>query len=383
VGEYPGGGVVGGAEVAMSVLAERLADEGVEVHYTSLRHAETSSQSIRFHRTGWLSRAIHSGHSQRAMAKLGDIAEKSGRETSSVLSSYLDRIVSREYESALSDVGADVYIQECAGRQTAYVAWFCRKKGKPFIFRSTSLWDADLTFTWGWRSWRDSTKKLYVQGVKQADIVAANSTDTASAFTRHIDEDRVRFIPDGFRILPCPDLSREDGYVLWVGRDRPYKRPWLYGQLARMLPQYQFVMVGDIRSIEGAPPNLRLLGPMKPAELSEIYSKAKLLVNTSEVEGFPNVLVEAAMHAVPYLGFLDPDRVVTQYSLGYHVKDVSEMATMILLLMEREQLRLTLGTNARRFVEEHRDIEKVIKKWFVLFEGLAAKNHDLSQEGDH
>lgn len=376
--EYPGGGVVGGAEVTMSVLAERLADEGVEVHYMSLRRAETTSQSIRFHRTGWLSRAIHSGHSRRAIAKLGDIAEKSGRETSSVLSSYLDRIVSREYESALSDVGADVYIQECAGRQTAYVATFCRKKGKPFIFRSTSLWDADLTFTWGWRSWRDSTKKLYVQGVKQADIVAANSTDTASAFTRHIDEDRVWFIPDGFRILPCPDLSREDGYVLWVGRDRPYKRPWLYAELARMLPQHQFVMVGDIHTIRDVPRNLRLLGPMKPSALQEVYSKAKILVSTSEVEGFPNVLVEAGMQGVPYLGFLDPDRVVTEYSLGCHVKEVKEMASMIAVLMEREELRLTLGRNARRFVEKHRDIEKVIKKWLVLFERLTAKNSDVS-----
>ena len=360
--------------MAMSVLADRLAIEGLEVHYIPLECPETSPGSIRFHQTGWLTTTAHKRRSKRALAKFRNIVEKSSPKASAFLSTRLHKVLARGYERALSDADADVHIQVVAGAQTAYVANFCKRKKKPLIFRSTSLWDADLTFKWGWTSWRDDTKELYLQGIRRADIVAANSMDTARAFAKHVDEDRIRFIPDGFHVLPCPDLARDDGFVLWVGRDAAYKRAWLFADLARMLPKHQFVMVGDIHSVSNVPPNLHLLGSIEPGRLAELYSRAKVLVNTSEVEGFPNVLVEGAMYGVPYLSFLDPDGVLTKYSLGIHARSLDEMAAEIHALMSIEDSRLVLGKNARRFVEEHRDIEKVVKEWLNLFTELDRKD---------
>lgn len=268
----------------------------------------------------------------------------------------------------MSKVDADIYVQVNAGSATGYVASFCRKKSKPFIFRSTSRWDADLSFTCGHTRWRGDTKALYLRGIREADIIAANSMDTALAFTKYVDNERVRFMPDGFPILPCPDLSRKDGYVLWVGRDAAYKRLWLYADLARLLPRYQFVVVGDIKAMKNRPSNLLLLGLREPKELPDIYRKAKVLVSTSEVEGFPNALVEAAMHGVPYVGFLDPDSVAAEHTLGFQVESIAEMAQRVDMFMSDETLRLRLGKNARSFVEEHCDMEKVVKKWLGLFE---------------
>jgi glycosyltransferase involved in cell wall biosynthesis len=368
----------------MSYLADRLVEEGIEVHYASMRCPE--HQSIQFHQVpGWFARSIQNavtyGSTLSKVAKSaslqeGRIASVGGldRVVTSKLRPILLKVSMRSYQSVLSRINADVYLQVNAGSPTGYVATFCRKKGKPFIFRSTSLWDADLAFTRGFRSWRDDTKMLYAQGVRNADMIAANSRDTAKAFTKYVEKERVRFMPDGFRILPCPRSSRKGGYVLWVGRDRPYKRPWLYVNLARMLPRHQFVMVGNIRGIGDAPPNLHLLGEKKPSEISEIYSGAKVLVNTSEVEGFPNVLIEAGMHLVPYVGFLDPDGVVSEYSLGLLVNDLSSMAAATDTLMNAEHLRIRLGKNARQFVEEQRDIDKVVKKWLLLFEEITNRN---------
>jgi glycosyltransferase involved in cell wall biosynthesis len=366
----------------MAILADQLVKEGVDVHYVSKEYFETPPRSIQLHRMACLARGVESlvsyrtkfrqkwGEPNRVGQASAAIKDSPMRRAMDKLRDLIDRIYMQGYESALSEADADIYIQVCAGRPTGYVGRFCQKNRKPFVFRATSFWDADLTFTWGWRDWRDRTKQLYLQGIQQADIVAANSRHTASAFVKHVGEDRVRFLPDGFHVLPCPDLSRKGGYVLWVGRDKPYKRAWLYVDLARMLPKDQFLMVGDIRSVQDQPPNLRLLGVRNPDELPEIYSRAKLLVNTSEVEGFPNVLLEAAMHGVPYLGFLDPDNVVTDYSLGMQAKDLSDMARMVGALMDREDLRLRLGKNARRFVEEHYDIETAVKKWLNLFQEL-------------
>lgn len=373
--EHPSSGAIGGAEVAMSILAEQLVKEGVGVHYASMRPPETGTQDIHHHpassRLGRTVYDILNRHStlRRTGRWMLALARGGGK-----FGSFVDKLYIQEYESALADADADVYIQVSAGRQTAYLADFCEKKRRPFIFRSTSLWDADLTFKWGFTSWRESTKALYLRGVKRADIVAANSVDTANAFKKHIDRDKVLFVPDGFHIPPCSSFSREEGYVLWVGRDAPYKRSWLYPELARMLPKHEFVMVGDLNRIGNPPPNLRLLGPKKPSELPEIYSRAKVLVNTSEVEGFPNVLVEAGMRGVPYVGFIDPDGVVTEQSLGFRCEHLNDMAIKIDLLMKEEDLRLKLGKNARQFVEENRDIEKVVKIWLALLDGLVHRD---------
>lgn len=384
VAEHPRSGVIGGAEVAMAILADQLVKEGVDVHYVSKEYFETPPRSIQLHRTALLARTVQSlvSHRRRFRRNRGEtdrvgyagplVKDSPKRGAMDKVRLLIDRIYVQGYESALSEADADIYIQVCAGRPTGYVGSFCKKKGKPFVFRATSLWDADLTFTWGWRNWRDRTKQLYLQGIEQADIVAPNSKHTASAFIKQIGEDRVRFLPDGFHMLPCPDLARKDGYVLWVGRDKPYKRAWLYADLARILPSHQFVMVGDIRSIETPPANLRLLGPKEPSELPQIYSGARVIVNTSEVEGFPNVLLEGAMLGVPYLGFLDPDDVVAEHSLGMQAKNFEDMVRMVDVLMGREDLRLKLGKNARRFVEEHYDIKTVVKKWLNLFEELTA-----------
>ena len=379
VAEHPASGTIGGAEVAMSILADELANEGVCVQYVSQRHF--TARNIRLHRIPYATRIIEK--TVRNRRRLGRLStdrgqanasghDRSGSGAMGKLRFVLDRIYKKGYKSALSHANADLYIQVCAGRQTAYVADYCGKNAKPFIFRSTSLWDADLTFTWGWTTWSEYTRSLYLEGLAQADIVACNSKHTAESFSKHVSEDKVRFLPDGFRITPRSDLSRDDGYILWVGRDKPYKRPSLFADLARRLPAYTFIMVGDIRTIQNPPSNLRLLGPKKPGELPRIYLGAKLLVNTSEVEGFPNVLVEAAIHGVPYVGFLDPDGVVAQHLLGTQSKDLDDMAGMVHMLMGDEDLRLKLGMNARRFVEEHHDIEKVAKRWLGLFHKLTA-----------
>jgi glycosyltransferase involved in cell wall biosynthesis len=383
VAEHPSSGEIGGAEVAMAFLADRLVKEGIEVHYASRRCIE--HQSIQFHQVpGWLARTIQNVvKSYRAFIRTAGSAALQGPSAtdprgqdgavSSRLRSFFLKMSMRSYESVLSKVDADIYIQVNASYVTGYVAGLCKKKGKPFIFRSTSLWDADLSFTRGFRKWRDDTKMLYLRGVMDADIIAPNSMDTARAFTEYVDKEKVRFMPDGFPLLPCPDLSRKDGYVLWVARDAPYKRAWLYADLARMLPKYQFVMVGNVQRPKSQPSNLHLLGLKEPSELSEIYCKAKVLVSTSEVEGFPNVLVEAGMHGVPYVGFLDPDSAATEHTLGFHVRDLDDMAMKVDTLMSDETLRLRLGRNARRFAEEHCDIDKVIKKWLVLFGQLTQR----------
>jgi glycosyltransferase involved in cell wall biosynthesis len=282
----------------------------------------------------------------------------------------LDGIWTRSYGDALSDADCDIYIQVCAGRATGYVGDFCRREEKPFIFRATSIWDADVTFTSGQRTWRRYSKLCYLRGLRATNIIACNSLNTMRAFGKHFEGQRLRLLRDGFDVSQTVGSHSGEGFILWVGRDAWYKHPQLFLSLAEMLPKYRFVMVGNIRSLRNCPPNLELVGQKPPGEIGKLYSEASIVVNTSEVEGFPNVLVEAGQWRLPYVAFFDPDDVITHEELGINPKSVEEMAESIKKLMGDEKERERLGANGRRFVEREFGIERAADKWIQVFREL-------------
>jgi len=360
VAEHPDTGVIGGAERATATLTEALANRGVEVHYFSCAVPTSPHANVNFHKVNFPLNPTSQKYRKRVIpTRLVNLIGKP-----------LEMIRRNAYFKSLAEENCDLYVQVCAGQPTGYVAHYCREVEVPFIFRSTSLWDADLTFQ-GWNGFRASTKKLYVYGLENADKIVPNSKRTTCAFQKNQKlAEKVYFIPDGFEI-PSRTRGAPSKYVLWVGRNAPYKQPNLYVELAERLPQREFVMVGDMPNNPKSPSNLRYTGRIDDSkELAAIYRMASLIVNTSVVEGFPNVLVEAAMYSKPYVGFFDPDHVVKWFDLGFQAKDLDNLVDKVELLMENDSLRKEKGLRARMYVEENRDVNKTVLEWIRLFKEL-------------
>jgi len=360
VAEHPDAGVIGGAERATATLTEALANRGVEVHYFSYVVPTHPRANMNFHKVKFpLNPTSRNLRKNVIPTRLMTLVSKP-----------LEMARRNAYLKSLAKENCDVYVQVCAGQPTGHVAHYCHDVGVPFIFRSTSLWDADLTFQ-GWNGFRESTRKLYLYGLENTDKIVPNSKQTAEAFKKHRElTGKTFFIPDGFAM---PDrLHVEPGsYVLWVGRSAPYKQPWLFVELAERLPQQKFVMVGDIPDRSNPPGNLRYTGRIDELEeLAAVYRGAGLIVNTSVVEGFPNVLVEAGMHCKPYVGFFDPDGVVEEFDLGFQAKDFDDLVCKVDYLMKNDDVRKEKGWNARKYMEENRDITKTVFQWITLFKEL-------------
>jgi glycosyltransferase involved in cell wall biosynthesis len=156
----------------------------------------------------------------------------------------------------------------------------------------------------------------------------------------------------------------QDGIVLWNATYKSSKRPKWFIDLARELPQFQFVMAGIVPpppltresweeavAAARAMPNLRVMGFLPEAELDALRRRASLIVHTSPVEGFSNVLLEAWAAGVPTVSGVDPDGLVTREGIGRFAPDYATLVEAVKGYMSDPESRREAGRRARRYVE--------------------------------
>lgn len=258
--------------------------------------------------------------------------------------------------SALIDADAHVYYQSPAGAYTGITAWFCRAAGRRFIFRVAS--DSDCEKEHGrLEFWRD--RKLFNYGLRHADVIAAQTEFQAQMLRENHDLEShvVNMMVEPPR--PGPQLIR-DIDVLWVSNLRALKRPELVLELARQLPQVKFTLVGgpmpggqayydDMLAAAARLPNVTMLGPVPYAESAALFDRARIFLNTSSIEGFPNTFLQAWIRGVPVVSFFDPDSLVQRLSLGRIASSLDTMREAIHDLLEGEVDRQMIGRRAREF----------------------------------
>ncbi|MFQ3577572.1 MAG: glycosyltransferase, partial [Verrucomicrobiia bacterium] len=96
----------------------------------------------------------------------------------------------------------------------------------------------------------------------------------------------------------------KDVDLLWIARCRPIKRPLLFLELARRLPQARCVMVcppedrelfAEVSKQAAALANLQLIEKVPYHKVQSYYNRARLFVNTSIAEGFANSFIQAGL----------------------------------------------------------------------------------------
>jgi glycosyltransferase involved in cell wall biosynthesis len=258
--------------------------------------------------------------------------------------------------SALMAADAEIYYQSPAGAYTGITAWFCRRTDRQFIFRIAS--DSDCEKEHGRiRFWRD--RKLYNYGLRRANLVAAQ-TEFQSQLLREnhaIESTVVNMMVESPRNGAPAD---KDIDVLWVSNLRALKRPELALELARQLPQVNFSLAGgpmpggetyfeDVRAAAAPLANVTMLGAVRYADSGTLFDRAKIFLNTSSIEGFPNTFLQAWIRGVPVVSFFDPDSLVQRLQLGHIANSVDEMREAILSLLEDDAERERTGRRAREF----------------------------------
>jgi len=107
--------------------------------------------------------------------------------------------------------------------------------------------------------------------------------------------------PSADNLVGLDIMSKYDKIVLSIARVFPQKNPKLFVDIARLLPEYGFIWIGNQREITefDLPSNCHFVGNVSNA--GAYCAFADIFVLTSNYEGLPMTIIEAMSHGKPII----------------------------------------------------------------------------------
>jgi len=345
--------VFGGAEVDLYFLATELAkDENFKVSFITADYGQEKSETI---------------EGVRLIKSVG------------LKKNPLNGAV--KIWQAMQWADAEIYFQETACWGTFLAAMFCRLHNKMFVYRTANQGECDGTLL----GERRLLYKAYRWSLKKArQVIVQNEIDKENL------QDSVGIpsivIRNGQRLAELGQKIRDS--VLWVGRSTHLKRPELFVKLAMNLPNEMFTMVcqeatddenyAALMAQANEVKNLQFIERAPFSEIDSYFQRAKVFVNTSDSEGFPNTFVQACNCATPILSLkVDPDGFITKHNCGIGCNGNWQRMLDSLKEILVDERYLEMGENGKKYVEEYHDVTKIVQQYKELFEKLV-KSRDAT-----
>ena len=281
------------------------------------------------------------------------------------------------------EINADIYIVPGNSFYSAETASYCSKRGKKYVFLSGSDMDYYPEFKenpegkdiYGMPHFL----KLYciqqadahiVQTEHQAQMLYDAYHRSSAVIKNPID------IHQKFHRIPKPKS------ILWVGKsDERVKRPSLVFELARHMPEFQFVVIMNAVMIKshmeamhlaGELPNVTLIEQVPFDEIESYFANARIHLNTSAFEGFPNTYLQAAKYGVPTVAMIvDPDGMLSHHACGLVCgNSLNQCEESIRRLMMDDEVYAELSRNSLQYVQKNHDKDHVAQKYEQALEAV-------------
>jgi glycosyltransferase involved in cell wall biosynthesis len=283
--------------------------------------------------------------------------------------------------AALARADADVYYLSCASALVGQAAMWARAHGRRIVFRIASDTDCEphrLLI----RFWRD--KKLYEYGLRRSSRILAQ-TVKQQELLRHnyqLPSTLASMLVESPKSMASFAARQID--VLWVSNIRGLKRPDVFIELVKRLGSCRAVMIGgtqpgsealydETKQLAAGVGNLEFMGAVPYHATNEVFDRARVFVNTSEIEGFPNSFLQAWTRGIPVVSFFDPDGVIAREGLGRTVTNIEEMTAAVSTLHSDAQLWQESSARCRAFMAAHFDEGRILAPYLEALSAEGAR----------
>lgn len=316
------GVLVGGAEMQQKILADALASKGWKIYFVT--EQVDNKRVHKLNRNLMLYSVLNYTGGNKYLRK------------SMILPINLWKI--------LKHIDADIYYQRNTNYPIGIVALFCKMYRKKFVLAGANNWNFDKGNE---RNLKDPLEILSARfAIKAADKIIVQSKIQGELLKRNYGRQGIVF----YNIFPSKNQRKIGRHILWVGRIEKHKKPkWLL-ELAKSLPDYNFIMVGGrgsdlslklaIETQAAEIKNLRYLGHQPFETVENLFDQADIFIGTynPSTEGFPNTFLQAWSRGIPVISSMDLDGLIFKNNLGIVAESVSQMKKAVQLLMSNENI---------------------------------------------
>ena len=345
--------IVGGAELQQVLLAKALVLKGFKVSMICMDHGQADNLEID---------GIQIIKAFKPNAGLP------------VLRFLYPRLSS--FWQGMKRANADIYFQSAAGMITGLAVAFCKLHHKKSIFYAAH--NADFTEKPTHIKYRRDLW-LYHYGVKHANEILTQNTEQQRLCKLMFNRDSI-IVPNLYA-LPESSGNNANGYILWVSTIREFKRPALFVELAKSMPHFHFKMVGgfvpgdealyeNIKTQAESLSNLDFEGFVPYSGIDSYFNGARLVINTSHTEGFPNAFLQAWARKIPTISFFDCGALVDEKPLGFIVDSLENMRVIAEKLMTDDKTWLAQGERSQAYFSANHSIEHAIDQYTDVLTAL-------------
>ena len=216
--------------------------------------------------------------------------------------------------------------------------------------------------------------KFIGKSALQADLVLCQTFTQKNKLLQEFGI-RAEVIRNSYIIEKKYEKAQKENIILWVGNLRAVKRPEIFLKLLDdvVLEDWQYVMIGNVGSYANRLKRINnnhvtILGELSYAETINWFKKAKILINTSSSEGYPNTFIQAWLYKVIVLSLkVDPDYIFKKGRLGFIAgDDYEKLKSLLVELTNSYKNNLEFLEKAKRFAEKEFNIDENVNKLELL-----------------
>lgn len=184
--------------------------------------------------------------------------------------------------------------------------------------------------------------------------------------------------------LPKDEDFHRQNIVVWVGRLHKRKYPERFLNMVKRMKNHKdisFIMIGKklstrydslIKSTISENSNFHFYGESNQEFILQILKKAKLLVNTSDSEGFSNTFIEAWLRGVPVISLsgVNPDNLIKKKSIGFVCENLEEIQNQICKVINDDTLFTKMSNKSKKIARDMFDIKKYADNFINIINEL-------------